>query len=142
MKSSYGRSPLDATTIATAVALVERAPAEARCILQFDGFGGAINDIAPAETAFPHRDMSFSIQYRTYWSDPSVGDLAFDWARRAFAELDPHTAMRSYRNYCDLDLVDWQQRYHAQNYKRLQLIKKKLDPGNRFTFAQGIELPA
>jgi FAD/FMN-containing dehydrogenase len=49
--------------------------------------------------------------------------------------------MKSYRNYCDLDLVNWQSRYHGENYARLRSVKGKLDPRNRFTFAQGIEPP-
>ncbi len=139
MKSSYGAVPLGATEIATAAALVRRAPSAARCILQFDGFGGAVNDVAPGATAFPHRTMTYSLQYRTYWDDPQLAAPAYAWAREAFAALDPHTAMKSYRNYCDLDLADWRERYHGENYPRLRRVKTLLDPSNRFAFAQGIE---
>jgi FAD/FMN-containing dehydrogenase len=139
MKSSYGAVPLGAAEIAAAAALVRRAPSEARCILQFDGFGGAVNDLAPGATAFPHRTMSYSLQYRTYWNDVHLAAPAYAWARDAFAVLDPHTAMKSYRNYCDLDLTDWRERYHGENYARLRRVKTLLDPSNRFRFPQGIE---
>jgi FAD/FMN-containing dehydrogenase len=141
MKSSFGARPLGTVAIAAAAALVESAPDDVRCIIQFDSLGGAVNDVAPTATAFPHRDMTFLLQYRTYWSKPSAATRAFAWARRAFATLDPYTAARSYRNYCDLDLTEWRQRYHAFNYARLQHVKARLDPFDRFTFAQGIELP-
>jgi FAD/FMN-containing dehydrogenase len=139
LKSSYGEKPLGAAAIAAAAALVERAPADVRCVLHFETFGGAVSDVAPAATAFPHRKMTYWIQYCTYWSEPRVATHAFAWVREAFATLDPHTAMKSYRNYCDLDLVDWRNRYHGENYARLRHVKAKLDPGNRFTFPQGIE---
>jgi FAD/FMN-containing dehydrogenase len=139
MKSSYGTVALGAAEIGTAAALVRRAPRAARCILQFDGFGGAVNDLAPSATAFPHRTMAYSLQYRTYWDGAELAAPAYAWAREAFAALDPYTAMKSYRNYCDLDLADWRERYHGENYGRLRRVKKLLDPSNRFTFPQGIE---
>jgi FAD/FMN-containing dehydrogenase len=139
MKSSYAASALDDAGIAAAAALVEAAPDGVRCILQFDSVGGAVNDVPASATAYPHRDMAYSLQYRTHWTDPADDARAFAWVRGAFAQLDPRTSMASYRNYCDLDLHDWQRRYHGPNYARLQRIKAALDGDGIFRFAQGIE---
>lgn len=140
-KSSFGSDPLDAKTITAAVDLLEAAPHSVTCVLSFDSFGGAVNDVAPDRTAFPHRGMSYLLQYQTYWSRPEAAAPAFDWVRSAFTALDSHTSRRSYRNYADLDLKDWQHRYFADNYSRLQSIKRSLDPHDVFRFPQSIELP-
>jgi len=141
-KSSFGSDPLDAKAIATAVDILEAAPHSATCILSFDSFGGAANDVSADKTSFPHRDMSYLLQYQTYWQRREATPEAFAWVKSAFDAIDPHTARRSYRNYADLDLKDWQRRYFAANYPRLQSIKKTLDPHDVFRFPQSIELPA
>ena len=141
-KSSFGSDPLNSKTITDAVDLLEAAPHSVTCVLSFDTFGGAANDVAPDRTAFPHRGMSYLLQCQTYWGLPDAAGPAFDWVRNAFAILDPHTAQRSYRNYADLDLKDWQRRYFADNYPRLQTIKRSLDPHDVFRHPQSIELPA
>ena len=140
-KSSFGSDPLSPRTIADVIDLLEAAPHSVTCVLSFDSFGGAVNDVAPERTAFPHRGMSYLLQYQTYWARREAAAPAFGWVRRAFAALDPHTARRSYRNYADLDLKDWQHRYFADNYPRLQSIKKSLDPQDVFRFPQSVELP-
>jgi FAD/FMN-containing dehydrogenase len=87
------------------------------------------------------RGMSYLLQYQTHWDRQDASTEAYKWVRSAFAAIDPHTAQRSYRNYADLDLKDWQRRYFAGNYPRLQSIKKTLDPHDVFRFPQSIELP-
>ncbi|HEY7993545.1 MAG TPA: FAD-binding oxidoreductase, partial [Candidatus Eremiobacteraceae bacterium] len=141
-KSSFGSDPLAATAISTAIEILEAAPPSATCVLSFDSFGGAANDVEPDKTSFPHRGMSYLLQYQTYWDRQDASTDAYAWVRSAFDAIDPHTARRSYRNYADLDLKDWQHRYFAGNYARLQSIKKTLDPHDVFRFPQSIELPA
>ncbi len=141
MKSSFGAQPLSAEGARAAVRYVEATPPAVTCILEFDAFGGAVNDVSPQATAFPHRSMCYSLQYQTYWNQTSATDAAYAWIRAAFSAIDPHTQRKSYRNYCDLDLTDWQRRYFGDNYPRLQAIKAALDPHNLFRFPQSIELP-
>jgi len=140
-KSSFGSDPLGTTAISSAIELLEAAPRSATCVLSFDSFGGAANDVEPDKTSFPHRGMSYLLQYQTYWDRQDASAEAYKWVRSAFDAIDPHTAQRSYRNYADLDLKDWQRRYFAGNYPRLQSIKKSLDPHDVFRFPQSIELP-
>jgi FAD/FMN-containing dehydrogenase len=141
MKSSFGDRPLAPAAIARAVRHMAEQPSDATCILAFEALGGAVQDIAPDATAFPHRRSLFLLQYQTYWNRPAAAAGAFSWVRRAFADIDPYTARASYRNYSDLDLSDWPQRYFAANYPRLQRIKAALDPRNLFRFPQSIRLP-
>lgn len=139
MKSSYLAEPLSRNGIDRALSQIEAAPAFARCILQFDALGGAVGRRAPDATAFPHRTMAYSLQYRSYWQHPTEAEATLSWVRGAFRSLDPLTAMGSYRNYTDLDLPDWQTRYYGANYERLRALKTRLDGGNRFRFAQSIQ---
>jgi len=141
MKSSLGAHPLTSDGARAVVKQVEATPHAVTCILEFNAFGGAVNDVKSGATAFPHRSMCYSLQYQTYWNQESAATDAFAWIRDAFAVIDPHTERKSYRNYCDLDLTDWQRRYFAENYPRLQAIKVALDPRNLFRFPQSIELP-
>jgi FAD/FMN-containing dehydrogenase len=141
MKSSLGANPLTSDGARAAIRQLEATPHAVTCVLEFDAFGGAVNDVKPEASAFPHRNMSYSLQYQTYWNQESARDAAFSWIRNAFSAIDPHTQRKSYRNYCDLDLTDWQRRYFADNYPRLQAIKAALDPDNLFRFPQSIELP-
>lgn len=140
-KSSFGESAMTTAGIADAIVAVESAPRSATCVLSFDTFGGAVNDVDADATAFPHRTMRYLLQYQSYWNSGAPDADALAWVRTAFASLDPLTAQRSYRNYCDLDLADWQRRYFDGNYQRLQSIKLRLDPQDRFHHPQSIELP-
>ncbi|MDW4911452.1 BBE domain-containing protein, partial [Streptomyces sp. ADMS] len=56
-----------------------------------------------------------------------------------------------YVNYPDADLSDpqrnrsgvsWATLYYKGNYRRLQQVKAKYDPGNFFRHRQSVELPA
>jgi FAD/FMN-containing dehydrogenase len=140
-KSSFGAHALSADGIAEAIHQIEAAPHRVTCVLSFDNFGGAVNDLKPSDTAFPHRDMCYLLQYQAYWETAEQSDAALVWVKSAFAAIDPHTSMKSYRNYSDVDLADWQRRYFGENYPRLRAIKKRLDPHDLFRFPQSIELP-
>jgi len=138
-KSSFGAHPLNGDGIAAVVKHVESSPPSVACILEFDTVGGAVGDVAAHATAYPHRGMTYLLQYQTEWKGDAHADAALAWVRSAFDAIDPHTAMKSYRNYSDLDLQDWQRRYFDGNYARLQAIKSRLDPDDRFRYPQSIK---
>src|SRR6266508_3113912 len=62
MKSDYGRAPLSAEAIDIVLRFMARSPHREDAI-QFQGWGGAINRVPAAATAFPHRAMLFLMQY-------------------------------------------------------------------------------
>jgi FAD/FMN-containing dehydrogenase len=47
-----------------------------------------------------------------------------------------------YANYPDLGFKDWPAAYYGGNYPRLQQLKQRYDPENRFQHPQSIQLPA
>jgi len=102
--------------------------------LLIDSYGGALNRVAPAATAFVHRNVLSSIQYFAA-GDPTS---ARAWVNSSRASLKPAVTGAAYVNYIDPALANWQQAYYGSNLARLRTVKHKYDPHNLFHFAQSI----
>ncbi len=131
-KSDYVAKPLPA---AAREALVAAANARANIpgsgAILFDSYGGAINRIAPAATAFVHRRVLFCIQYLSY-----NGGSA--WLDGIFGQMRPYVTGGGYLNYTDPDLKGWQTAYYGSNYSRLLATRRAIDPHHYFNFPQAI----
>jgi FAD/FMN-containing dehydrogenase len=99
-----------------------------------DAYGGALNRIEPAATAFVHRHELASIQYYAGGQQAS----ARRWVDASRATLAPATSGAAYVNYIDPQLRNWQHAYYGSNLARLQRVKRAYDPQNLFHFAQSI----
>lgn len=101
-------------------------------LLFFDHCGGAYRRMAPSATAFPNRDMLFTIGAHSIW--PSKDGIEENIARmRAnWKELAPLTR-GFYTNYQDPDvtMAGYRENYGA-NFERLVALKAKYDPTNLF----------
>ena len=102
--------------------------------LLIDAYGGALNRVSPAATAFAHRNTLASIQYFAT-GDPAS---ARAWVNASRAALAGATSGAAYVNYIDPDLANWQHAYYGSNLARLQKVKRRYDPHNLFHFAQSI----
>jgi FAD/FMN-containing dehydrogenase len=96
-----------------------------------DSYGGAINRVAPRATAFVHRSSLFCIQYLTY-----NGGSA--WLAQTRAAMRPYVSGFCYQNYIDPTLRHWQHAYYGSNYRRLDAIRRQVDPQHHFNFPQAI----
>lgn len=109
--------------------------------LVFDGYGGAINAVDPAATAFVHRSAVACAQYSVTFptASPSAAEAsaARSWLDAVAQVLAP-VAHGSYQNYIDPTLSDWAEAYYGANLPRLRSIKRKWDPDGVFHFAQSI----
>jgi FAD/FMN-containing dehydrogenase len=139
-KSDYVNSPLSAAALQTIVSWMEQSAPTSFGFgsLQFDAYGGAINRIPPAATAFVHRNALASAQYLAHWSTPSGQTAALTWLRGFYAAMRPYVSGFAYQNYIDPDLKSWRQAYYSTNYSRLAKIKATVDPGHVFSFAQAV----
>lgn len=103
--------------------------------------GGAISKRAPGDTAYVHRNARFIPEVKSIWDADKPGDALrnVEWAYDFFEALRvAGNATGAYVNYIDPLLHDWAKMYYAGNYKRLEAIKKKIDPHNLFNFQQSI----
>src|SRR5437588_641888 len=143
-KSSYIIKPLSDRGFQTMMRCVERWPGslnEDGGSMALFGWGGAINRVPAPETAFVHRDAIFLMAYATEWTErdtrASVA-AGLDWIEGFFAAMKPHVAARSYQNFIDSRLPNWESAYYGHNLDRLIQVKRRFDPGDRFHFAQSI----
>jgi hypothetical protein len=120
--------------------MVQAAPSQVIAIC--DAYGGAIADVAAADTAFPHRDAStYCIQYYSQWG--GSGDTAhrLQLSRAVYAAMRPFVSGACYVNYCDTDVADFATAYWGDNLARLRQVKAQYDPANLFRHAQSVPLP-
>jgi FAD/FMN-containing dehydrogenase len=138
-KSDYVNRPLSNAGIATlqaALAANQTNASLGRAELISDAYGGAINRVHPAATAFVHRNALFSIQYISTWNGDGGSDL--QWIRKLYAAMRPYVSGLAYQNYIDPELHSWRHAYYGSNFKRLVAVKRKYDPHDAFRFAQSI----
>lgn len=131
-KSDYVSKALPAAARNALVAATEaRARIPGHGAILFDGYGGAINRVRPADTAFVHRNVLFCIQYLSYLGGAS-------WLGSTYARMRPYVTGGAYFNYTDPDLRGWQTAYYGSNYSRLLAIRRRVDPHHYFNFPQAI----
>jgi FAD/FMN-containing dehydrogenase len=104
-------------------------------------WGGAVNRVGAADTAFPHRDAAYLLAMDTSWmaADPAATVRRnLDWLADLGQALAPYGTGGSYLNFTDPELESWRTAYHGENYARLVEIKRRYDPDGFFTFSQGV----
>lgn len=134
--SGFAYRPLPQEAIALVVSWMAEAPAPSN-LISFFSMGGAISQIAPAETAFPHRFALFDIQIQAYWQDAWQEDENVAWVNGFRQALAPYTR-GAYVNYIDADQPDWATAYYGRNLNRLRRIKARYDPDGVFDAPQSV----
>ena len=140
-KSDYVRQRLPKAGIAVLISAIEaRQASGAAGSVLFDSYGGRVNRVAPAATAFVHRRERFSLQELASWSpgSPAGEHQAEHWLRKLHTRLRPYVSGFAYQNYVDSELVGWEHAYYGSNYPRLQRIKRHVDADNLFRFGRSI----
>ncbi|MER6778986.1 MULTISPECIES: FAD-binding oxidoreductase [unclassified Streptomyces] len=143
-RTNFADAPLPAEAVAAVMALLARRPAGGNpdgCGLALYTWGGAINRVAPADTAFVHREAQFLVSMDTSWAEhdsPATVTANLRWLAELGETVSPYVGRGAYQNFIDPDLSDWRTAYYGANYPRLVEIKKRVDPDGFFTFGQAI----
>jgi FAD/FMN-containing dehydrogenase len=144
VRTNFATEPLPDEAIATMLSWIERWPGsdnpDGGGFAMF-AWGGAINRVAPTDTAFVHRDAQYLVAVDTSWAEydvPAVADANLRWLAGLREALAPYVSGAAYQNFIDPDLPDWRTAYYGVNYPRLVEIKRQVDPNGFFTFGQGI----
>jgi FAD/FMN-containing dehydrogenase len=137
-KSDYLNVPLSAAGFAMVGHWLEQSASFGFGSLQLDAYGGAINRVPAAATAFVHRNALCSAQYLAHFSSPGTEAAAAAWLSGFYAAMRPYVSGFAYQNYIDPQLSSWKHAYYGTNYPRLARIKAQVDPGRLFGFPQAI----
>ncbi|MFE2869836.1 FAD-binding oxidoreductase [Embleya sp. NPDC059259] len=143
--SEGGRLPRAAFV---AVSRVLTAPLDAQGVVQLmvgrtgmdlllDSMGGAVSQLAPDATAFPHRSALATAQIyaSTTPGGKQAATAAVDAVRDGLAALG---AGGAYVNYIDENLPDWGTAYYGENLPRLKSVSRRYDPDQVFAFPQSV----
>jgi hypothetical protein len=147
-KSNFIDTALPASGTAAMIAAVEALGTDVPGVgggIVFDSYGGAIDELAPGDTAFVHRGAiacaQYSVTYASANPAPAVVAAAREWLEQTQASFAPY-AQGAYQNYIDPTLPDWAEAYYGTNLPRLREVKGVYDADDVFHFAQSIPLPA
>ncbi|WP_328764581.1 MULTISPECIES: FAD-binding oxidoreductase [unclassified Streptomyces] len=144
VRTNFAAEPLPEEGVAAVLSRLARRPGSGNpdgCGLALYTWGGAINRVDPADTAFVHRDAQFLVSMDTSWAGhdgPATVEANLRWLAGLREALAPYVGEGSYQNFIDPDLPDWRTAYYGANYPRLVEIKKRVDPDGVFAFGQAI----
>lgn len=105
--------------------------------LLFDALGGAVSQVAPADSAFPHRKALASVQIYAP-TDQAGYQRTLDTVTQVRDTLSGLVGKGSYINYLDPAQQDWAQASYGANLDRLHQVRTRYDPDGVFRFAQGL----
>ncbi len=106
--------------------------------VSLQAYGGAIADVADAETAFSRRDTAFEFVAAARWTDPDEDEHRMSAARRYAGTMD-RFASGAYVNVLGDDGVAGLRRaYSEEKLARLTAVKDQVDPANVFHLNQNI----
>uniref|UniRef100_A0ACD5YUD0 Uncharacterized protein n=1 Tax=Avena sativa TaxID=4498 RepID=A0ACD5YUD0_AVESA len=134
----------------------------ARGELILEPHGGRMAKIADADTPFPHRSgVLYNIQYVQFWNGTTAAgtnnsSIMPNWINNMYDYMAPFVTKNpraAYSNYRDLDFgvnkvvggvstyesgKVWGERYFGANFRRLAMIKRKVDPTDYFRNEQSV----
>ena len=99
---------------------------------------GAVNRVGPADTAWAHRDVTFSEVIIGVDPDPANAAAIRQWTVDYFDATHPYSAGAAYVNFMMDEGPDRVRATYGTNYPRLARIKAEYDPDNTFHINQNV----
>ena len=101
--------------------------------------GGAIADLAPDHTAFPHRARRFCVTVVPKWERAGDDDAMMTWANRFIDAIAPFSARGVYVNYLDPAAPEPADVAWGAHLDRLADVKRRWDPANLFRHTHNVK---
>lgn len=113
------------------------APANQMVLFQV---AGAVNEHAEDDGAMGNRDAGYACVIQSMWApDSPAGAANRDWVRAAWQAIRPFSTGGNYVNFQTADEADDRTvESYRENYRRLEAVKSKYDPGNLFRVNRNI----
>ncbi|HTK29067.1 MAG TPA: FAD-binding oxidoreductase [Vicinamibacterales bacterium] len=106
--------------------------------LIIEPYGGAINQVPKAATAFVHRDVAMDMFVDVFWLQETDKAREVAWLNGFMNLLAPFMTGKVYQNYPYRDLEMFGDAYWGDAYGFLMQVKAKYDPTNFFRFKQSL----
>lgn len=120
-------------------AVLEKVVKTPGLIYQVNTLGGKIaNPDFEVNSCYAHRQYNFISELQAYWKKPAHEERLTLASREILNLFERSDVKAQYVNYCSLEFNDWQRAYYGDNYRRLQAVKRRLDPDNRIRHPQSI----
>ena len=100
---------------------------------------GAVHDVAAEDTAWGHREATWSMVIAGVAPDPAESDQITEWARNYWQALHPYSAGAAYVNFMMEEGRDRIEATYGANHARLRELKTRYDPDNFSHVNQNIE---
>lgn len=112
-----------------------------RLLMQINTLGGAIDDpVATNHSVYAHRGYPFLGEIQSYWENPARAPALVAAVAQVQSLFAQAGITRHYANYADGGLKNWSRAYYGlDGYKRLQAVKRLIDPENIFRHPQSID---
>jgi FAD/FMN-containing dehydrogenase len=133
---SHNFTELSDGLIDTALDYLGRLPSDQTEIF-FGRLGGAVNEVAPEATAYPHRDAEYVMNVHARWETTSEDSKCIEWARDYFEATTPYATGGVYVNFVPEGEAPIEAAY-GPNYDRLVALKRRYDRNNLFRLNQNI----
>jgi FAD/FMN-containing dehydrogenase len=107
--------------------------------MHLHAINGAAQRVGADETAFGHRDKSFSPVIAGIWDDPADNEANIRWVTDYYAAVHPPSGSDGgYVNFMSNDDDHRAPANYGANYERLAAVKATYDPHNLFHINQNI----
>jgi hypothetical protein len=118
------------------------APPSPNTLSSIWNFGGGTARVPADATAFGDRSMPYMLSIDSVWTEPADDQVNITWTRDFWKRMQPHSHHeRMYLNFPGLNEEGERllRNSFGANYRRLQAVKRKYDPGNLFRFNPNIQ---
>lgn len=122
-------SVINSDVVGAMMAAAEGMPAEDAQI-EILLLGGAIEDVAESDAAYPKRTARFAFNVTAGWADDTSDETHTAWCRSTHAALAQFGTEGAYINFLGVDTPDLTAVFGVEKFARLREIKSSYDPEN------------